>query len=312
MAQIPDRLTLMHTFIRIVEAGSLSAAAAQLSLTQPTVSRRLQMLEQSLGLTLLVRSTHALRLTEAGARYYQRARELALTWSEFESELRGAVDEAQGNLRIVVPHAFGQHQLVGPLARFLAANPKVNVEWLLHDIQPDFIGSGIDCAINVGHVTDQSVVAIRIGDVPRIVVGAPALFAGLRIETPQDLVALPWLALSPFYRKEVRLFDPAGQEAVLAITPRVITDSLYALRSAAVRGVGVCIASAWAIEEDLESGRLVQLLPDWQGAPMPVTLTYPYAPFYPAKLRNFVAVIRNEADPLPWRQTQAELLPHKL
>lgn len=302
MAQTPDRLTLMQTFIRIIEAGSLSAAAAQMNLTQPTVSRRLQMLEQSLGLSLLVRSTHALRLTEAGARYYQRARELSLTWSEFESELRGAVDEAQGSLRIIVPHAFGQHQLVGPLSRFLAANPRVNVEWLLHDMQPDFIGSGIDCAIHVGPVTDQSVVAIRIGDVPRIVVSAPALCAGHAVGVPADLASLPWLALSPYYRKEVRLFGPDAEETAFAITPRVITDSLYSLRSAALRGVGVCVASAWVIEEDLASGRLVRLLPAWQGASMPVYLIYPYAPFYPAKLRNFIATIRSEVNPLSWRE----------
>ncbi len=111
-----DRLSLMQTFIRIVEAGSLSAAAAQINVTQPTISRRLQTLERSLRLTLLYRSTHGLQLTEAGARYYTRAKELLLSWSEFESDLGRAVDDVRGTLRVVVPHAFGQHQLVGPLA----------------------------------------------------------------------------------------------------------------------------------------------------------------------------------------------------
>jgi DNA-binding transcriptional LysR family regulator len=300
MKQTPDRLTLMQTFIRIVEAGSLSAAAAQLNTTQPTVSRRLQALELSLGLTLLVRSTHALRLTEAGARYYQRACELALVWSEFESELRGAIDEAQGTLRIVVPHAFGQYQLVGPLAKFLTNNPKVSIEWMLHDKLPSFIEAGIDCAIHVGPVTDQSVVAIKIGEVPRIVVAAPALLTRTkRYSSPQTLEELPWIALSPYYRKEVRLHNRQGDEYVFGISPRVITDSLYALRSAALRGVGVAVSSTWVVEDELASGKLIQLVPAWQAAVLPIYLIYPYAPFYPAKLRNFIAMMRHAMTPLP-------------
>lgn len=289
-----DRFLLTQTFIRIVEAGSLSAAAVQMNATQPTVSRRLQALERSLGLSLLIRSTHALRLTEAGASYYARARELALAWSEFESDLRGAVDEPQGLLRVVAPHAFGQHHLVTPLADYLARNPKVSVEWLLHDIAPNFLAEGIDCAIRVGEVTDPAVVAIRIGEVPRIVVGAPALLAGRALPaTPEALNELPWLALTPYYRKEVRLFSRTGEAHVLAISPRLTTDSLYALRSAVQRGVGVAVSSQWVVREALASGELLHLVPDWQAQAMPIYITYPYAAFYPAKLRSFVEAMRD-------------------
>ncbi|MEC5384467.1 LysR family transcriptional regulator [Uliginosibacterium sp. H3] len=298
----PDRLTLMQTFIRIVEAGSLSAAAAQMSTTQPTISRRLLALERSLGLKLVHRSTHAMKLTEAGTRYYARARELLVAWSEFEADLRGAVDEPQGTLRVVVPHAFGQHQLVGPLAEFLARYPKVAVEWLLHDTPPDFIGEGVDCAIQVGSVPDPSSVAIQIAEVPRIVVAAPALLQNQKTpRKPEALAALPWIALGPYYRKEVMLHNARREEHVLTIAPRIITDSVYALRSAAVRGVGVAAISAWIVADDLASGALVQLVPDWQAPALPVHLIYPFAPFYPAKLRSFVEVIRSSSDTLPWR-----------
>jgi len=302
MKQSVDRLALMQTFIRIVDAGSLSAAAVQLSLTQPTVSRRLQLLESTLGVTLLTRSTHAQRLTEAGARYYQRAQEMLATWSEFESELRGALEEPQGILRVVVPHAFGQSQLVGPLARYLAANPRVNVEWMLYDTQPNFVETGIDCAIHVGEVTDQSVVAIRIGDVPRIVAAAPSLIAAKGpVSSVEDVKNLPWLSLQPLYRNEVKLYC-GEREFSFRMTPRVITDSLYALRSGILRGVGVGLASSWALENELADGSLVQLVPEWAGASLPVYLIYPYAAFYPAKLRDFIATIRSEANPLPWRE----------
>src|SRR3954454_22221120 len=96
-----DRFELMQTFIRIVDAGSLSSAAAQLGTTQPTVSRRLQALERSLGLRLLQRSTHAMKLTEDGARCYERAKELLASWNLLEADLRGASDEPEGTLRVV-------------------------------------------------------------------------------------------------------------------------------------------------------------------------------------------------------------------
>jgi len=289
-----DRIDLMQTFIRIVEAGSLSAAAAQLGATQPTVSRRLQALERSLGLRLLRRSTHAMTLTEDGERCFARAKELLANWEAFESDLRAAGEEPEGHLRVVAPHAFGQHLLVGPLADYLRQHPRVTVEWLLHDGAPDFIAQGIDCAIHVGEVTDPAVVALKLSEIPRIAVAAPAVLAGMPAPAhARELGALPWLALRTFYRNEVTLTHAtSGEVCRLPIRPLLSTDSLYALRSAAVMGLGVCVASSWLLVEDLAEGRLLQLVPQWQAAPLPVYLVYPYARFYPAKLRRFVDAMR--------------------
>ena len=289
-----DRFELMETFVRIVDAGSLSAAAAQTGTTQPTVSRRLQALERSLGVRLLRRSTHSMTLTEDGQRCLERARELLANWHAFEADLRGAGDEPEGTLRVVAPHAFGQQQLVAPLADYLARYPRVNVEWLLHDRRPDFILEGIDCAIQVGAVDDQAAVAIKLAEVPRIVVAAPALVAHLpALQAPADLAQLPWLAMRPYYRTEVTLAPIAGGDDVrFPIAPRMSTDSLYALRTATVAGVGAAIASAWLVADDLAQGRLVHIAPQWRAAPLPVWLVYPQARFYPARLRRFLDVIR--------------------
>jgi DNA-binding transcriptional LysR family regulator len=289
-----DRLTLMATFVRIVEAGSLSAAAAQMGTTQPTVSRRLQALERSLGLPLLSRSTHAMKLTEDGERCYERAKELLASLSAFEDDLRGAGEQPGGTLRVVVPHAFGQEKLVAPLASYLARYPRVSVEWLLHDRAPSFIADGIDCAIHVGPVTDPSLIAIRLSEVPRIVVAAPALLGkGAPPAHPSELAALPWLALRTFYRTEITLIrPPTGERFELPIRPRMSTDSLYALRSAALLGVGVGVASSWLLEADLAKRRLVRVAPAWEADPMPVYLVYPQARLYPARLRHFVDAMR--------------------
>ena len=299
-AATADRFELMETFVRIVDAGNLSAAAAQLGTTQPTVSRRLQALERSLGVRLLRRSTHSMTLTEDGQRCLERARELLANWHAFEADLRGAGDEPEGTLRVIAPHAFGQQQLVAPLADYLARHPRVNVEWLLHDRRPDFIAEGIDCAIQVGEVDDQNVVAIKLAEVPRIVVAAPALAALLpATQEPGDLARLPWLAMRPYYRTEVALSAlaplAAGPDARFAIAPRMSTDSLYALRTAAVMGVGAAVASAWLVADDIAQGRLVHLAPQWRAAPLPVWLVYPKARFYPARLRRFLDVIRASA-----------------
>ncbi|RQO42284.1 LysR family transcriptional regulator [Variovorax sp. KBW07] len=293
-----DRIELMQTFVHIVEAGSLSAAAAQMGTTQPTVSRRLQALERSLGVRLLQRSTHAMKLTEDGERCFHRAKELILSWSAFEAELRGVGDHPEGRLRVVAPHVFGQQLLVGPLAAYLHRYPQMTVEWLLHDgpqdRTPDFIAEGVDCAIRVGEVTDPGVVAIRLSEVPRIAVGAPSLFkeAALPVHA-RDLEALPWMAARNFYRTEIALtHETTGEVYRVQIRPRMITDSLNALRSAAVLGVGVGVLSTWMLAEELADGRLLHLAPQWHAAAAPVYMVYPYARFYPAKLRLFVEAMR--------------------
>ncbi|MDR7378942.1 DNA-binding transcriptional LysR family regulator [Rhodoferax ferrireducens] len=293
MKTAPDRIELMQTFVRIVEAGSLSAAAAQMGATQPTVSRRLQALERSLGIKLLQRSTHAMQLTEDGARCFDRAKELLGRWEAFESDLRGSHDLPEGTLRVMAPHAFGQQQLIAPLAQYLRQYPRVAVEWLLHDGTPNFISDGIDCAIHVGTVEDPAVVAVKMAEIPRIVVAAPALLGdGPLPRHASQLAALPWLALRTFYRNDITLQHSGGEQLRLPLQPRISTDSLFAMRNAALMGLGVCVASAWAVADDVRAGRLLHLLPDWHAAPLPMYLLYPYAQFYPAKLRRFAEVLR--------------------
>ncbi|MBF5095206.1 LysR family transcriptional regulator [Azospirillum sp. INR13] len=301
-----DRIALLETFVRVVEAGSLSAAAAQLGSTQPTVSRRLQQLERMLGVRLLQRSTHRMALTDDGARCYERAKDLLAGWQMLESDVRGADDQPSGHLRVVAPHAFGQQQLIGPVADYLQRYPRMTVEWLLHDRMPDFIGEGIDCAIRVGEVGDPSVIALRLGEVPRIAVASPALLDGRPVPAhASELADLPWLALRTFYRDEVTLTHAETGEAVtFPIRPRLSTDGLQAIRNAAIRGLGAAIASEWALVDDLATGQLVHLAPDWQAAPLPVHLVYPPARHQPTRLRRFIDAMR-VAVPIAFRTIQA-------
>lgn len=294
LTQGSDRLALLDTFVRIVDTGNLSTAAAQLATTQPTVSRRLQMLERYLGVRLLQRSTHAMTLTADGERFYAHAKNLLDSWQAVESDIRGFNREPQGTLRILAPHAFGQDQLMVPVEDFLRRHSGISIEWILHDRMPDFVAEGIDCAIRVGEIGDTDLVAQRLADVPRIIVAAPDLLAGRPIpEQPGELGQLPWLALQTFYRDSVKLTHaPSGRQADIAIRPRLLTDSMHALHHATLAGLGVGIMSTWVATRDLADGKLVQLAPAWSAAPLPVYLVYPYSRFYPVRLRAFIEQIR--------------------
>jgi DNA-binding transcriptional LysR family regulator len=299
MSTTLDRLQLMQTFIRIVEAGSLSAAARQLGTTQPTVSRRLQALEQQFGQPLIQRSTHALRLTETGERALARAKALAAEWEEFEQSLKAEPARPQGLLRVQVPHAFGQEHLIAPLVRALQDAPDLRVDWLLNDAAPNFIEQGLDCAIRVGGTAEGAVVAIPLAQVPRVLVASPGLLASRDVTAPDDLAALPWIAISTFYRQELQLERDDGVRHRLGIRPVLSTDSLYATREAARLGLGAALLSGWAVRQDIAEGRLVHLLPRWRGPALPVQLLYPNPPAPPARLRYFIeAMRRSMSEPL--------------
>ncbi|HGH3373680.1 TPA: LysR family transcriptional regulator [Kluyvera cryocrescens] len=289
-----DRVELMRTFIRIVESGSLSAAARQMETTQATISRRLQSLEEMLGAKLLLRSTHAMKLTDDGERCYQHARQVVESWLALEDALQLTDEQPVGTLRVRAPHAFGQQQLLIPLIGFLARYPQLSVEWMLHDKAVDFISDNIDCAIRVGAEVDPATVTVLLAEVPRCIVASPELLSRFPdVTQPESLSALPWIAIRTFYQHEVVLRHAGSEQtASVAIASRLSTDSLYVAKNAALAGVGVAVVSSWTVEEEIANGTLIELLPQWQAAPLPVHLVYPWARYYPVRLRKFLDLMR--------------------
>lgn len=285
----------MRTFVRIVEAGSLSAAAKQMGTTQATVSRRLQSLETLLGVKLIMRTTHAMKLTDDGERSYQHAKNIIDAWLALEDGLNVTEDEPVGTLRVRAPHAFGQQQLLEPLLQFLSRYPQLSVEWMLNDKTVDFLSDNIDCAIRVGAEVDPATVSVLLAEVPRSMVASPVLLEQYgEISHPEQLSALPWIAVNTFFQHSVSLLHQARNEPVtLTISPRLSTDSIYVARNAALAGLGVTIVSSWMVEEDITNGRLVMLLPEWRAASLPVHLVYPWARYYPTRLRKFLALMKD-------------------
>ena len=289
-----DRIELMRTFIRIVEAGSLSSAARQLDTTQATVSRRLQSLESMLGNRLILRTTHAMKLTDDGERCYQHARQVVDAWLALEDEMSIADDRPVGVLRVRAPHAFGQQQLLGPLVSFLQRYPQLAVEWMLNDKTVDFLSDNIDCAIRVGAEVDPATVSVLLAEVPRSLVVAPQLLSRYpALAMPEDLSRLPWVAISTFYQHEVELqHQEDSREISFGIVPCLSTDSVYVARNTALAGLGAAIVSSWAVTEDIAAGRLIEPFPQWRASPLPVHLVYPWARYYPTRLRKFLDLMR--------------------
>ena len=289
-----DRIELMRTFIRIVEAGSLSSAARQLETTQATVSRRLQSLESMLGSRLILRTTHAMKLTDDGERCYQHARQVVDAWLALEDEMSIADDRPVGVLRVRAPHAFGQQQLLGPLVSLLQRYPQLAVEWMLNDKTVDFLSDNIDCAIRVGAEVDPATVSVLLAEVPRSLVVAPELLSRYpALAIPQDLSRLPWVAISTFYQHEVELqHQEDSRELSFGIVPCLSTDSVYVARNTALAGLGAAIVSSWAVTEDIAAGRLIEPFPQWRASPLPVHLVYPWARYYPTRLRKFLDLMR--------------------
>ncbi|MBJ4955613.1 LysR family transcriptional regulator [Salmonella enterica subsp. enterica serovar Goldcoast] len=290
-----DRVELMRTFVRIVEAGSLSAAAKQMGSTQATVSRRLQSLETLLGVKLIMRTTHAMKLTDDGERGYQHAKHVIDAWLALEDGLNVTEDEPVGTLRVRAPHAFGQQQLLEPLLQFLSRYPQLSVEWMLNDKTVDFLSDNIDCAIRVGAEVDPATVSVLLAEVPRSMVASPELLAQFgRLTHPEQLSALPWIAVNTFYQHSVSLLHHRRNEAItLNISARLSTDSIYVARNAALAGLGVTLVSSWMVEDDIACGRLITLLPDWHASSLPVHLVYPWARYYPTRLRKFLALMKD-------------------
>ena len=289
-----DRIELMRTFIRIVEAGSLSSAARQLETTQATVIRRLQSLESMLGSRLILRTTHAMKLTDDGERCYQHARQVVDAWLALEDEMSIADERPVGVLRVRAPHAFGQQQLLGPLVSFLQRYPQLAVEWMLNDKTVDFLSDNIDCAIRVGAEVDPATVSVLLAEVPRSLVVAPELLSRYpALAIPQDLSRLPWVAISTFYQHEVELqHQEDSRELSFGIVPCLSTDSVYVARNTALAGLGAAIVSSWAVTEDIAAGRLIEPFPQWRASPLPVHLVYPWARYYPTRLRKFLDLMR--------------------
>lgn len=287
-----DDLSLLRAFVRIVESGSISAGARTLKIPQPTLSRYLRMLEERCGAALLRRDTHRMSLTEAGHRLLADAQAMLALADEASQRLHEDQAVLKGHLRLFATIDFGQFTVTRLIARFLQANPGVTAELGYTNRPLHMIQEGYDAGVIVGEITDESVVARPAGRVVRYLVAPPTLVKKhSAAREPADLRSWPWLALSGAQfggSEKVVLSAPKRGQQTLRISPVLISEGVTSLREAARAGLGVSVMADWLAREDLVSGRLVRVLPQWNAPDLPVNVVYPGQRKLPARVRAFV------------------------
>lgn len=264
-----DEFTRIRTFIRVVEAGSFSAAARDLS-SISSVARQVKALEDELGVRLLNRSTRSLSLTEPGRLFYERACAIANDLSNAKSEVKSLQDSVKGVLRVSVRVSAGTTTIVPALPAFMARYPELTIDLTLSDERRDLVANNIDVAVWMGHLPDSEIVARRLSPSRRIVCGSPAYFEQHGVpQTPEDLRhhnCLLYTARS--YGTRWAFTRDGGQEEI-DVRGSLRTDNALVLLSAAVSGLGLIVVHDWMVRSHIEQGNLARVLDHYMVNPRP-------------------------------------------
>jgi DNA-binding transcriptional LysR family regulator len=285
-----DRWQEMTVFVRVAEIGSLSRAARELKLSQPSVSRIVGALEARLGTTLLLRTTRSISLTEAGALYLERARYLLAEMEETEQATRG-VDSLHGVIRVAVPVLYGSRAIIPALAPFLARHPDLRVEMIMSDARQNLIMDGVDVAIRlvVGLLDDSTFGARRLGVVERLVVATPTYLSTHGTPTnPAELARHDCILQHGLFGRESWRFTHNRTVTSVDVSAKLWINSASGVLAAAVAGLGIALATRVMAGEELRTGQLTQLLGAYELDPAEVYAIFPAGPKPSAKVRAIV------------------------
>ena len=284
-----DRLREIEMFVRVIESGSFSAAARDLNMGQPAVSKTIASLEERLGVRLLTRSTRKLSPTEAGTAFYERAIRAIGEANEAEAAAQGAGAGLEGRLRISAPVTFSRLHLVPKLGSFLDAHPKVQLELVMDDRVVDLVAESIDAALRIGELTDSALKARKLAQAERLVVASPAYLARRGVpRTPADLLEHDGIIYGQSSGGQEWLFRRGTSETSVYLRTRLKLSAAEGVREAVLAGQGFAIASRWMFTPELKSGEVVSLLEEWTLPPMDLWVIYPSGRLTSAKARAFI------------------------
>ena len=286
-----DRLDLLWLFVRIAETGQISEAARSVGMSQPSASRLLKRLEQTVGAHLVERSPQGLTLTAAGHQFLGSARGLLNEWHRAVDALKADRDAMSGHIRIAAPIAMGQGFLVEIVARFLRRHPGIRIDWDLRDDALDVTSAGYDLWIRAGDIHRDDLIVREIYRVERAIIVTPDFPA---VSHPSELQSARAVRLRTFVPGTIELVNDAGETYMLRQAPVFTTDNLYAARTAVLMGVGYAVLPLWCVQPELLRGDVVPAVQQWR--PPPVTLSLANAPSSngSARVKALVEHIRAE------------------
>ncbi|WPN48066.1 MULTISPECIES: LysR family transcriptional regulator [unclassified Pseudomonas] len=290
-----DLFQAMTVYVKVVESGSMTAAALQCEMSTTMVGNHLKALEQRLGVRLLNRTTRRQRLTEFGAAYYQRCLEVLGLVADSERLAEQAIDEPSGTLRITAPLTFGTERLAPALSEFSLHNPRVKLDVMLTNRRPDLLENGLDVAFRLGELEASNLIARPLIDYTLTMCASPAYLA--RRGTPQkpqdlqhhDCLSFAYPAGDDWHsvEKEWRLAGPDG-DVLVAVSGPMLINSSAGLHQAARTGMGIVMMPDALVEQDLKDGKLLALMPDYRPPSRPMNLMYAQDRYRLPKLRRFV------------------------
>ena len=287
-------LAELKNFVAVARAGSFAAAAEAIGVPRSTLSKRVQMLEASLGLRLIERSTRKLRLTPDGELLLERATGLLTDADEIESLMRDRNEEPRGRLRVSVPVMLGQ-QIMGQVAAdYTARWPETEIDVVLTDRRSHLIEENFDCAIRIGPLKDSSYIAKRLAWSHTILVISPTLLD--KKSPPSEVDALsdwPTIAFAPAGTTVSWALESGDNQIELSPRSAITLGSLHAVREAAIAGGGVALIPALIAADALDDGRLVRILSDWHGPASSINIVYPSRHHPSARLREFIILLEN-------------------
>lgn len=271
MCRPMDRLAALKLFVRAVETGSFTRAAAEARLSQPQASRAVAALEAELGARLLQRSTRRLSTTEAGERVYEQALRLLAEESALIEAAAGADREPVGRLRVSGSVVFTELEMAPHAASFLDAYPRVRLDLAASDARIDLVVEGVDLAFRLGALPDSGLTARRLGAYARWLVAAPAVAEAMPVGgDPAEALQGRCIVFFGTAAAERWRLTRGAEVRELEATGRTGTGSGAVVHRLALLGAGVALLPSFAVTDDIQAGRLVRVLPEWDGPPVDI------------------------------------------
>lgn len=282
-----DKLKAMATFVRIVDSGSLTAAATAAGQSTAAVVRSLAALEQHLGVRLLNRNTRRLALTDEGAEFLTWSRQVLAQFEELEQRFEQRHQQPRGVLRLTAPVAFGQQHVLPLVNAFLEQHPQMQVELILLDRMVDLLEEGLDLALRIGHLPDSSMVAIPLGKTRPVVCASPGFMREFgALAHPRELQGCACIVFLAQGRQW--MFNEQGMPLVQQVEARLLTNQIQVARQACLHGLGVARLLHYQVADALAEGALLRQLQDYEVEEVPIQLAYPHARLLSPRVRVFM------------------------
>lgn len=298
-----NRLKQMETFVQVATRGSLTAAAEAEGVAPAVVGRRLDALEERLGVKLMLRTTRRLTLTHEGIAFLEDAQRLLADFDSIEAGVSADSVQASGHLRITAPAGFGRRHVAPLVPTFVAQHPDVAMSLNLSDRLVDLVNEGFDCAIRVGDLPDSSLVSVRLADNRRLCVAAPSYLAARgEPQRPEDIEQHDCLTLSS-EASQTRGWAFTVDGSVVHVRPpgKLDCSDGQVLHEWCLQGLGLAWRSWWEVESDLRAGRLVPVLQDHAAPPNGIYAVFAQRKHMPLRLRLWIDYVKATfGDPGYW------------